>query len=334
MNRFDISENKKLDTAVLDEYYAKMSEGDVLVISRQGISFDLQDEGLLLRHAGFWEIVHKKDHPEKGYETVKCVKGKKEPLLLSVIVPVFNEENTAGELLKQLIDRQWTVPVEFVIVESNSADNTRDIAKEYEDRPNVTLVLEDAPSGKGNAVLNGIKHAKGNILAIQDGDLEYDVNDYDRLLQPFVEGRTHFVLGSRYNKDNWHMRQFKGGASVIADYLNIGQIVLTWVLNTACGCHLSDPFTMYKIFDRDCMYGINFDGGNFGLDWEIVIRFIRKGYVPVEMPVIYNARSYDEGKHIALCKTPIEGLRALWRSRFAAKVYDYGDDIDQSQVPS
>ena len=83
---------------------------------------------------------------------------------------------------------------------------------------------------------------------------------------------------------------------------------------------------MYKIFDRDCMYGINFKGGNFGLDWELVIRFIRKGYKPVEIPISYKARSYDEGKHIALFATPIEGLKALWRSRFASDVYDYGDE--------
>jgi hypothetical protein len=112
---------------------------------------------------------------------------------------------------------------------------------------------------------------------------------------------------------------------MIADYLNIGQVVLTWALNTACGCKLTDPFTMYKIFDRDCMYGINFNGGNFGLDWELVIRFIRKGYRPVEIPISYNARSFEEGKHIALFATPIEGLKALWKSRFVADVYDYGD---------
>nr|MCR5106752.1 hypothetical protein [Lachnospiraceae bacterium] len=135
-----------------------------------------------------------------------------------------------------------------------------------------------------------------------------------------------FVLGSRYKKDDWRMRKFNGKKSWIADYLNLGQTTLTWLLNTACGCKLSDPFTMYKIFHRDCMYGINFKGGNFGLDWELVIRFIRKGYHPVEIPISYKARSYEEGKHIDLFRTPIEGLKALWHCRYASKVYDYGDE--------
>ena len=327
MNRFMIDVGTGLDPGMLEDFHNKMNEDDILFVKRRAKTFDMQDEGLMLRHAGFEHIVVKKGYPKRGTDLITCVKGKKEEPFLSVIVPIYNEENTAGVLLKQLIDRDWVIPTEFIIVESNSKDGTRDIALSYEGRDNVTVVLEDAPHGKGNGVLNGIRHAHGNIIAIQDGDLEYDVNDYDKLLQPFMEGRTHFVLGSRYNKENWHMRQFGGSKSIIADYLNVGQVLLTGILNMACGSKLTDPFTMYKIFDRDCMYGINFNGGNFGLDWELVIRFLRKGYKPVEIPISYNARSYEEGKHIALFKTPIEGLVALWKSRVVAKVYDYGDDI-------
>ena len=124
------------------------------------------------------------------------------------------------------------------------------------------------------------------------------------------------------------MRKFTGQKAWLADYLNLGQTFLTWLINTACGCRLQDPFTMYKIFHKDCMYGVNFIGGNFGLDWELVIRFIRKGYVPVELPISYKARSYEEGKHIALIGTPIEGLKSLWHCRFASPVYDYGTGED------
>ena len=326
MNRFRITSGVDIDEALLEEYRAKMDDGDVLEIDRTGKHIDFQKEGIMLRKAGFEKIVQKKTAPRKGGYTISCVKMPKEDLFLSVIVPLYNEEKTAGILLEKLIGRKWPLPVEFILVESNSDDDTRKIAQEYESRENVTLVLEDRPHGKGNAVLNGISHAKGNIIAIQDGDLEYDVDDYDKLLQPLIDRETLFVLGTRYRKDNWHMRQFKGARSMIADYLNIGQVVLTWALNTACSCKLTDPFTMYKIFDRDCMHGIRFDGGNFGLDWEIVIRFVRKGYRAVEIPITYNARSYEEGKHIALFATPIEGLRALYRSRFKADVYDYGDE--------
>jgi len=326
MNEYRIGLHAKLNPEVLEEYHLKMNDGDVLFIDRYGKGIDFQKEGIMLRNAGFVNIVQKRKAPGKGTYTISCVRKEKEDMLLSVIVPLYNEENTAGVLLKQLIDRKWTMPVEFVLVESNSKDGTRKIAQSFADRPNVTLVLEDQPRGKGNGVLLGIEHAKGNIIAIQDGDLEYDVEDYDKLLQPLIDRQTLFVLGSRHRKDNWHMRQFKGIGNMLADYLNIGQVILTWLLNTACGCSLTDPFTMYKIFDRDCMYGINFNGGNFGLDWELVIRFIRKGYRPVEIPIYYKARSFEEGKHIALFATPLEGLKALWRSRFASDVYDYGDE--------
>ena len=325
-NNHEISANEELTEQLLLAHYDSMELGEQLYIVRRGKRIDFLTEGLMIRKSGFEHIVRLRKSEEKGTYTIRCQKCEKRPLLLSVIVPLYNEESTADLLLNQLIDRDWTMPVEFVIVESNSKDRTREIALSYKDRPNVTLVLEDRPGGKGNGVLNGIKHAKGNVIAIQDGDLEYDVSDYDKLLEPIIKGDTQFVLGSRHNDDDWHMRKFGAGGRVIADYLNIGQVLLTGLLNTACGSKLSDPFTMYKIFDIDCMYGINFVGGNFGLDWELVIRFLRKGYYPVELPISYNARSYEEGKHIELFKTPIEGLRALWHSRYATKVYDYGDE--------
>ncbi len=146
------------------------------------------------------------------------------------------------------------------------------------------------------------------------------------MLQPFIEDKSLFVLGYRSNKNGWHMRSFNGKKSWTADYLNIGQVVLTKLLNVTLGTKLKDPFTMYKIFHRDCMYGIQFIGGNFGLDWEIVIRFVRKGIIPIELPVSYNSRSYEEGKHISLIGTPLEGLRMLLHCKLASPVYDYVDE--------
>lgn len=316
----------KLTRELFAEKYEELGEGERLDIMVNIKELDFNSIALMLRNEGFEKLVLKSKAPKKGCRLITCYKGKKEPRLLSIIVPVYNEENTVGTLLDALINREYPIPVEFVIVESNSKDRTREIVKSYEGKPGVITVYEEKPSGKGNGVLLGIKHAHGNIIAIQDGDLEYDVNDYDKLLEPFKNDETLFVLGSRYKKDDWHMRKFSGSGRILADYLNLGQVLLTGILNKACGCHLTDPFTMYKIFDRDCMYGIVFEGGNFGLDWEIVIRYIRKGYKPIELPISYNARSYEEGKHIELFKTPIEGLRALWKSRVVAKVYDYGDE--------
>lgn len=312
--------------ALLDEIYEQLPVGADVYIVRIGNRINFQKEGLMLIKHGFEQVVQMKHREYKRSYVIHCRKGKKEKPLLSVIVPLYNEESTAGELLEKLINRKWVMDCEFIIVESNSKDRTREIAQSFEQHPNVKLILEDKPSGKGNGVLRGIREATGQFIAIQDGDLEYDVEDYDKLLPPIRDYQTLFMLGSRYKKDDWRMRKFSGGGKWIADYLNLGQKLLTWLLNTACGCKLTDPFTMYKIFHKDCMYGIDFVGGNFGLDWELVIRFIRKGYMPMEIPIYYKARSYAEGKHIDLFKTPLEGLKALWHCKFAVGRYDYGDE--------
>lgn len=324
MREYSIDSNTEITKQLLDEAYEKLETGGRLYIERSTGKPDMQLISTMLVTAGFIRVIRLPGNDKGRGCIIRCIKTEKRDKLLSIVVPLYNEEATAGELLDKLINRKWTMPVEFVIVESNSKDGTREIAMQYKDRENVCLVLEDKPGGKGNGVLNGIKHATGNYIAIQDGDLEYDVEDYDKLLQPIIDDETLFVLGSRYRKEDWHMRKFSGQRAWLADYLNLGQTLLTWLLNTACGCRLQDPFTMYKIFHKDCMYGVNFIGGNFGLDWELVIRFIRKGYVPVELPISYKARSYEEGKHIALIGTPIEGLKSLWHCRFASPVYDYG----------
>ncbi|MCR5507140.1 MAG: glycosyltransferase family 2 protein [Lachnospiraceae bacterium] len=330
MEKQIIDEKTNIDKELLDEYYARMEKGQELFIYRKGKNIDQGREGLLLIKSGFEKVVKMRECDRKGCILIKCAKGDRVTPKLSVIVPMYNEGNTADELLTLLIGHKWIMDVEIIIVESNSTDGTREIAKKHaEQNPGlVKLILEDGPKGKGNAVLNGISKATGNYYAIQDGDLEYKVDDYDRLLKPIVNEEALFVLGSRYRKDDWKMRKFSEGGNknnLIAGYLNVGQKLLTGVINVACSSKLTDPFTMYKIFHKDCMYGINFKGGKFGLDWEIVTRFLRKGYVPVEMEISYKARSYSEGKKVDLIGNPIEGLKALWRSRFVADVYDYGD---------
>ncbi len=322
---YHIGPDEVLSDELLDSLYEKLELNDDVYIARNRRGFDFSETSLQLVKHGFEHVVVMKKS-EGANLVIHCVKVKKEEPMLSVIVPLYNEESTAQTLLETLFDFEWPMKHEFVIVESNSADRTREIALSYKDRSDVKIVLEDRPSGKGNGVLLGIKEASGQFIAIQDGDLEYDVNDYSKLLPPLRDHETLFMLGSRYNKDDWRMRKFSGQRSWIADYLNLGQRILTWIINTACASKMTDPFTMYKVFHRDCMYGINFVGGNFGLDWELVIRFTRKGYVPKEVSVSYKARSYAEGKHIALIGTPIEGMKALWHSRFATGVYDYGDE--------
>ena len=325
-----IDEDRMIDEALLDKYYEESEAGQELLIYRKGKRIDQSDLGLKLIKSGFEKVVQMRECDRKGCYLVKCARGERRTPKLSIVVPMYNEGRTADELLTRLIGHEWIMDTEIIIVESNSSDGTRELAKAHAERhPDmVRLVLEDKPCGKGNAVLNGLKYATGDYYAIQDGDLEYDVDDYDRLLVPLINKETLFVLGSRHKKGDFRMRKFSesgGKSSMIEGYLNLGQKLLTGVINIACGSNLTDPFTMYKIFHKDCMYGIDFVGGKFGLDWEIVARFLRKGYKPVEMEVKYRARSYAEGKKVELIGNPLEGLKALWYSKMIADTYDYGD---------
>jgi len=129
--------------------------------------------------------------------------------VLSVVVPVFNERATAKESLDAIVAKAipgWTL--EIIIVESNSTDGSRDIVLGFKNHPRVKIVLEDAPRGKGHAVRAGFKHATGEVMLIQDADLEYDLADYDVLLAPIAAGRQTFVLGSRHGDGGFAMRKF------------------------------------------------------------------------------------------------------------------------------
>jgi len=143
---------------------------------------------------------------------------------------------------------------EVIIVESNSTDGSREIVRTYEQRPGFRVVLEEAPRGKGAATRIGLAAARGDIVMIQDSDLEYDFDDYDALLEPILSGRQAFVLGARHGGAFWKMRQFTNarGMSLV---MNLAHWVFTWMINLCFLVRLRDPFTMYKVFRRDCING-------------------------------------------------------------------------------
>jgi SAM-dependent methyltransferase len=232
--------------------------------------------------------------------------------VLSVIVPAYNEGKTFGVMMEALLRKNLPgLQMEIIVVESNSIDGTREAALKYKNHPKVKLILEDQPRGKGHAVRTGLKAASGDYVLIQDADLEYDLEDYDALLEQLVAGRCAFVLGSRHGGRNvLKMRQFTGqhGLSL---FFNLGHWFFTTLINVLFLQRLRDPFTMFKVFRRDCLFGLEFECDRFDFDYELLIKLIRKGYRPIELPVNYRSRSYKEGKKVGMFRDPLSWLGAL-----------------------
>lgn len=234
---------------------------------------------------------------------------------LSIIIPVFNEKATFQELIELVIAKELEeIEKEIIIIESKSTDGTTEVVRKYEDHPGIRVIYEEKPRGKGHAVRRGIREASGSIILIQDADLEYDIEDYDQLIAPLLKYQKMFVLGSRHTGD-WKMRNFSD-AKLLSNVFNFGQIVFTWMINLFCSSQLKDPFTMYKVFRKDCIYGLEFEANRFDFDWEIVIKFLRKKYFPLEIPVNYSSRSFSEGKKVSIIKDPISWMIALVKFRF------------------
>ena len=236
--------------------------------------------------------------------------------VLSVVVPIYNEAATVRTALDAILAK--AVPgwrLEIILVESNSNDGTRAIVQTYASHPRVKLILEDRARGKGHAVRAGFKAATGDVILIQDADLEYDLNDYDILLAPLSAGRQSFVLGSRHGQGGWAIRQFSD-QPFQALILNSAHWGFTFLINASLGVWLRDPFTMYKVFRRECLEGLTFECNRFDFDWELLIKLIRKGHEPIEIPISYKSRSFKEGKKISMFRDPLTWLWAVVKYRF------------------
>ena len=240
------------------------------------------------------------------------------PQRLTVIMPVFNERATFTTVIEQVLAK--TIPgveISVVVVESNSTDGTRDAVRAIDGHERVRVVYEERPRGKGHAVRTGLAHATGDYILIQDADLEYDLGDYDALLEPLTSGRAAFVLGARHGKDGptWKVRHFADQVAV-SWYMNFGHVLFTALFNLTYGTRLRDPFTMFKVFRRDCLYGLTFEANRFDFDWELVGKLVRAGYRPLEIPVNYRSRSFTEGKKVSLLRDPLTWIHACFKFRF------------------
>ncbi|MBD5656388.1 MAG: glycosyltransferase [Candidatus Eremiobacteraeota bacterium] len=239
--------------------------------------------------------------------------------LLSVIFPVYNEAATVEASLRRVLDKQIPgIDIEVVVVESNSTDGSREIVERYRGEPRVRLYFEERPRGKGHAVRTGLQYALGEVVLFQDADLEYDVEDYDRLVAPLFELRKNFVLGSRHNArgEAWKIRHFADQPG-ISTLTNVAHVALLAMFNGIYKQRLRDPFTMYKVFRRDCLFGLTFECNRFDFDYEINIKLLRKGYKPLEIPVNYESRSFKEGKKVSFFGDPPTWIRAMLKLRRA-----------------
>ncbi|HEX5418082.1 MAG TPA: glycosyltransferase [Chloroflexota bacterium] len=237
--------------------------------------------------------------------------------LVSIVMPVYNERETFQTLMEAVLAKEIAgADKEIIVVESNSRDGTRDAVLEYRDHPRVRIILEDRPRGKGHAVRTGLSEARGDIVLIQDADLEYDINDYDALVEPLLSHRAAFVLGARHG-GSWKMRKFADEQG-LSTALNLGHVFFTTLLNVLYRQRMSDPFTMFKVFYRDCLHGLHLECDRFDFDHELVIKLVRKGYRPLEIPVNYRSRSFKEGKKVRMFRDPITWLWVDLKYRFGS----------------
>jgi glycosyltransferase involved in cell wall biosynthesis len=243
---------------------------------------------------------------------------------ISVVLPVYNEAATVSVIIDQVLALDLPdIEAELIIVESNSTDASREIVQGYAGRPGLTLILQDRPRGKGAAVREGFAHATGDIVLIQDADLEYRVDEYPIVLGPLLDGDVNFVLGCRHSPGK-SMRVFED-AKVKSHVMNVAHWVFTGMFNVVYGTRLRDPFTMYKVFRRSCIDGVRFEANRFDFDWELVAKLVRLGHRPVEVPVTYEARGFSRGKKVRFFRDPLTWMVALVKFRFSALYADHED---------
>lgn len=267
--------------------------------------FDVATIQLLLLRHGFHKILVRTHNHRLCVTALQAARGARPKC--SIIIAAFNESQTFPVLMEALLRKEIPgADREIIVVESNSTDGTRELAQRYQAHPDIKLVLQERPRGKGYAIREGLRQATGDVVLIQDADLEYDLDDYDAVLAPILFHRALFVLGTRHGGAR-KMRRFaqqKGLAAV----LNFGHAFFATLINVLYGQNMTDPFTMFKVFRRDCLFGLEFHCNRFDFDHELVIKLVRKGYKPLEVPVNYSSRSFREGKKVRLFRDPFTWL--------------------------
>ena len=235
------------------------------------------------------------------------------PPLLSVIIPCYNERATVAELLRRV--RQVPIEKEIIVIDDQSTDGSRDLvaglAKEW---PEIRHFVQPVNQGKGAAIRRGIQEALGDIVLIQDADLEYDPEEYPKLVQPIIDGHADVVFGSRF--EGYPRR-------VMLFWHRLGNTFLTFLSNATTNLDLTDMETCYKVFRREVIQSIKLNSNRFGIEPEITAKVARRGYRIFEVPISYYGRDYWEGKKINWK----DGFSAIWT------ILKYGLFDDRSSEP-
>ncbi len=239
---------------------------------------------------------------------------------LSILIPAYNERQTIQGIMARVravdlvVEAQdgsvdYSLPAdvkglvrlekEIIVVDDGSTDGTRDILQREAGQEDVRVVFHEANQGKGAAVRTAIQHATGDILLIQDADLEYDPRDYPALLQPIIEGRADVVYGSRF---------LGGPRKAMLFWHTAGNRLLTFITNILYDAILSDMETCYKVFRAEVIKDIPLHARRFEFEPEVTAKVLKRGHRIYEVPITYTGREYEEGKKI----TWRDGFSALW----------------------
>ena len=217
-------------------------------------------------------------------------------MLLSVIIPCYNEAATIRQILRQI--RDVRLDKQIIVVDDHSADNSFSLLQaEARDDPGLQIIRHPRNLGKGAAIRTGLHHAQGEIVIIQDADLEYDPQDYYELVRPIVEGRVNVVFGSR----------FMGSHTGMYFWNAIGNKGLTFLTNFLYNAWISDMETCYKVMRTDILRSLDLRSRDFRIEPEIAAKVLRQGHSVFEVPVSYFGRTYEEGKKIRKS----DGFKAL-----------------------
>lgn len=229
---------------------------------------------------------------------------------LSIVIPVYNEIDTILEILRRV--KAMPMDKEIIIVDDCSTDGTREILKEIKE-DNIQLIINERNKGKGFSIRKGFEYITGDIVIVQDADLEYYPDEYPILIQKIIEGKADVVYGTR----------FLGPRRVFHFYHFLGNEVLNFIANFLYDTNLSDLMTGYKVFRADVLRKLKLYANGFGIEAEITAKSLKRKLRMYEVPISYDGRDYDEGKKITW-KDFFPSL--YWLVRCRLESYDVGED--------